>query len=309
MQIKENFAENFFGDPENDTRKEGKKPTNIADALRDMRDFNFPMWNDMANSVFFKSGDELTIQEALDMVIETNDCDGAETPVGVYIDPAGKYQIDVFDDIDNEYESVCCYCGKIMRIGQKKTSHGICRECYDKKMKCGNCGEQLEDEWYSTSGIDKMFCSEKCLNEFKNKSKEIKNNPFKTGKPISSDRQCKCCGRYFPEGTHFVSDNFCLPCWSVKKIRNAPWRNCNEVLLLYFYLSKERFPNINNAKKWASKKGIYRSKIIDTKDYWVFPQYEHIPDEINDKKFNIGEGIIVSYIDKPTEDQNTWKKV
>lgn len=133
MEIQGNFSPNFIGEIEKDTRKENQKATNIADAVRDLRDSDFSTWDEMARSVFFKPGRNLDIEEVINKILETNIADGPEVPVGIYIDPAGEYQVQVWDDPNNNFESVCSYCKRIIRAGEGKTSHGICWSCYERE--------------------------------------------------------------------------------------------------------------------------------------------------------------------------------
>ncbi len=265
MQIKGNFTQNFIGDIENDTRKEGKKPTNIADAIRDLRDTNFPMWDEMARSVFYKPGDELTIEEVMENIEKTDTCDGAEIPVGVYIDPAGEFQIEVFDDPENEFETVCSYCGKIIRAGKRKTSHGICSNCLEEKIGKGNDRNIREENPFGKSEEDLVY----------------------------NGKQCHQCGKYYPDHTVFVN-NECWICRLKRKI-DAPWDIFDDVVFLAFYLSKDEFDR-KEAIRFAKYKGINCCGIIETKTHFVFPQEKYTPaSEIRAKKYEVSHGVLVSY--------------
>ena len=130
MQLEGNFTPDFLGDVYNDTRKSGKNPTNVADALREIDE---DKWDEMSMEVFNLHGDRVDIEMVMSKIIETDTVDGLEVPVGVYIDPEGYFTVEVYDDDDVTRE--CAWCGRITKLGDDRVSHGMCKECEEKDKK------------------------------------------------------------------------------------------------------------------------------------------------------------------------------
>lgn len=95
------FSERFFlpDDPEQITCSD--KPTSVYAALLKMRQ---ETWDRMAREVFDSDPDRLDLLFVLDRIRETNTCSNLDSPVQVWIDPDGWYDVLVYD-VDEERDN------------------------------------------------------------------------------------------------------------------------------------------------------------------------------------------------------------
>lgn len=54
-------------------------------------------WDEMARDLWGISGEALDPEDVIMMLIETNECRNLDSPVEVYIDPDGKYSVEVYE--------------------------------------------------------------------------------------------------------------------------------------------------------------------------------------------------------------------
>ncbi len=74
------------------------KPVSVWSALSKMREDSPEEWAEMARDLFGCQPDHLSGEQVLDMIRDTNTCMNLSVPVHVYIDSAGDYSVEVWDE-------------------------------------------------------------------------------------------------------------------------------------------------------------------------------------------------------------------
>jgi len=91
------FADEFFVDGDIDAIEPSDRPTSVYQALLSMSD---DTWNRVARDVFDADPERLDPLAVLDRVRETDTCSHLDTPVEVWIDEDGWYDVLVHDGAD-----------------------------------------------------------------------------------------------------------------------------------------------------------------------------------------------------------------
>ena len=88
------FSEDFFCDGDPEEVRPSHWPTSVYQAILSMRRAK---WNEIAREVFDVESDRLDPFILLDRIRQTNTCSNLESPVQVWIDHAGWYDLLVHD--------------------------------------------------------------------------------------------------------------------------------------------------------------------------------------------------------------------
>jgi len=88
------FSPDFFcgGDPK--ATEPSPRPTSVCQAIASM---SRETWDEMAHEVFRMKPGDLDCGTVLDKVRETNTCANLDSPVQVWIDEQGRYDVLVYD--------------------------------------------------------------------------------------------------------------------------------------------------------------------------------------------------------------------
>ncbi len=89
------FSEDFFCKTDPDEVRPSHWPTSVYQAILSMSQAK---WNEIAREVFHVKPDVLDPLILLDRIRQTNTCSNLESPVEVWIDHAGWYDVLVYDD-------------------------------------------------------------------------------------------------------------------------------------------------------------------------------------------------------------------
>lgn len=88
------FTEEFFCEGDPDAVEASDRPTSVYQAIRSLSD---ETWEQIARDVFGVEADRLDPLTVLDRVRETNTCSNLDSPVRVWIDEEGWYDLLIFD--------------------------------------------------------------------------------------------------------------------------------------------------------------------------------------------------------------------
>ncbi len=88
------FSEAFYCDGDLDAIRPSKRPLSVYQAILSIRRGE---WEQIARDVFGAHPDRLDPLAVLDRIRETNTCSNLESPVWVWIDRDGDYQVPVHD--------------------------------------------------------------------------------------------------------------------------------------------------------------------------------------------------------------------
>jgi hypothetical protein len=88
------FSPEFFCDGDSDGTEPSDRPTSVYQAILSMRSHT---WAEMASEVFGVEPDRLDPQTVLDRVRETDTCSNLDSPVRVWIDEEGIFDLLVYD--------------------------------------------------------------------------------------------------------------------------------------------------------------------------------------------------------------------
>ena len=89
------FSEPFFCNDEIDSIRSSEQPTSVYQAILSIQDHE---WNQIAFDVFGVDPEHLDPMAVLDRIRETNTCSNLDSPVRVWIDKEGVYDVIVFDN-------------------------------------------------------------------------------------------------------------------------------------------------------------------------------------------------------------------
>lgn len=99
MSYELSFSDDFFfaeGEPYDNPPDLSETPVSVWNAIVSMRELHPKEWADLARDVFNEAPQYLLSEMVFDKIKETNTCANLDTPVRVYIDPAGDYFVEVF---------------------------------------------------------------------------------------------------------------------------------------------------------------------------------------------------------------------
>ncbi|MEX1096291.1 MAG: hypothetical protein WED34_09595 [Planctomycetales bacterium] len=97
MPFSLSFSEEFFVDGDIDAVAPSDRPSSVMQAILSMSD---ETWNRIARDVFHVDPDHLDPLVVLERVRETNTCSNLDSPVSVWIDEEGWYDLRVYDSSD-----------------------------------------------------------------------------------------------------------------------------------------------------------------------------------------------------------------
>ena len=89
------FDSDFYLDQEPATVKPSNCPTCVYQAILSLSD---KTWNNIARDVFQCDDKSLSVETVLAKVVETNTCSNLDSPVQVWIDKEGWYDVLVYDN-------------------------------------------------------------------------------------------------------------------------------------------------------------------------------------------------------------------
>jgi len=90
------FAEEFFCDGDPDTVQPARRPSSVYQAIVSLRE---EKWNEIAREVFHIEPEGLDPMTVLDRIRQTNTCSNLDSPVQVWIDEEGWYDVLVHDRV------------------------------------------------------------------------------------------------------------------------------------------------------------------------------------------------------------------
>ncbi len=88
------FSEAFYADDDLDSITPSQQPTSVYQAIQSIRDEE---WKQIARDVFGIDPEHLDPMTVLDRIRETNTCSNLDSPVDVWIDREGDYQVTVHE--------------------------------------------------------------------------------------------------------------------------------------------------------------------------------------------------------------------
>lgn len=100
MAMDLNFSPEFFfaeGEPYDGGPEPSDKPISVWNAIESMKLLEPEKWARLAKEVFNENPEYLTLETVLDKVRETNTCRDCSSPVVVYIDEGGYFDLTVYD--------------------------------------------------------------------------------------------------------------------------------------------------------------------------------------------------------------------
>lgn len=100
MSFSLSFAPEFFfgeGEPYDSDRGESKRPDSVWQAICSMSKED---WADLARNHYDIDPKFLIPETVLESIQETDTCSNLDSPVEVWIDPAGNYRLFVYDSIE-----------------------------------------------------------------------------------------------------------------------------------------------------------------------------------------------------------------
>lgn len=89
------FSERFFLSRDSETVRPSPQPTCVYQALLSMRQ---ETWDAMVRDVFGGHPAQLDALTVLEKIRETDTCSNLDSPVQVWIDPEGRYDVLVYDE-------------------------------------------------------------------------------------------------------------------------------------------------------------------------------------------------------------------
>jgi len=89
------FSDDFFCDGDPDEVRPAPRPTSVYQAILSMTDSK---WNEIAREVFHTDPDFLDPLTVLNRVQQTNTCANLDSPIQVWIDEDGWYDVLVYDN-------------------------------------------------------------------------------------------------------------------------------------------------------------------------------------------------------------------